>query len=72
MVLACSFIPKKLFWAETPGRAQVTPRKTNIVKAPRLCFDFMELVSQYLVFSHMIMAKDVKLDSVSMPMPEQV
>lgn len=67
MVLACSFTPKKLFWAETPGCERVTPRKTNTMRAAGLCFGFMELVSQYLVISHTIMAEDVKLDSVSMP-----
>jgi len=66
MALACSFTSKKLLWAE-PGRVQVTPRKTTIMRAAGLCFGFMELVSQYLVISHVIMAKDVKLDSVSTP-----
>lgn len=67
MVLACSFTLKKLFWAETSGRAWVTPRKTNIMRAVGLCSGFTKLVRQYLVISHMIKAKNVKLDSVSMP-----
>lgn len=37
----------------------------DTVRAAGLCISFMELVSPFLLISHMIMANDVKLDSVS-------
>lgn len=67
MVLAHRLTPKKSPVAETLGCAQVTPRKTNTMRAARLCFVFMVLLSQYLLISHMIRANDVKPDPVSMP-----
>lgn len=44
----------------------------DTVRAAGLCVGFMELVSPFLLISHMIMAKDVRLDSVSMSVLGQV
>lgn len=72
MISACHFTPKKLFWGEMPGRAQVTPRMTDR-RTARLCSGFVELVNLLnLVISHVIMDKDFRPESVSMPMPGQV
>lgn len=55
-----------------PERAQVTPRMTDR-RTARLCSGFVELVNLLnLVISHVIMDKDFRLESVSMPMPGQV
>lgn len=67
MILAHRLTPKKWLLAEMPGCAQVAPRKTDLMRAARLRFVFLELISQCLVISHMIRAKDVKPDSASMP-----
>lgn len=41
MISACHFTPKKLFWVEMPGCAQVTPQITDM-RTARLCLGFVD------------------------------
>lgn len=65
MISVYHFAPKKLFWVEMPGHAQVTPRMTD-GRSARLCFGFVGLASLLNpVISHVIIDKDFRLESVS-------